>query len=150
MEVGIAVKKYLEESGQKRTDIFITSKILTPRGSVEESYAQCINSIEALDENRDFNDLAFVDLFLIHSPSTGPEARKEMWLALEMLVKLRRVRYIGVSNWGIGHIEELKTYATIWPPHVLQIEVCIHFLHGISDGDLTKSVTSILSATSCS
>ncbi len=66
---------------------------------------------------------AYVDLFLIHSPSGGPAARKEMWQALEKLVDEGKARSIGVSNFGVGHIEEMKGYAKIWPPHVNQIEV---------------------------
>lgn len=66
----------------------------------------------------------YVDLFLIHSPSGGPAAIKEMYQALEKLEGEGKVRSVGVSNFGIGHIEEMKKYARIWPPHVNQIEVC--------------------------
>jgi diketogulonate reductase-like aldo/keto reductase len=69
-----------------------------------------------------------VDLFLIHTASGGKAARKEMWLALEKLHSARKAKSIGVSNWGIGHIEEMKEYAKIWPPHVNQIEACIRML----------------------
>lgn len=34
-----------------------------------------------------------------------------------------KARSIGVSNFGVGHIEEMKQYAKIWPPHVNQIEL---------------------------
>ncbi len=68
-------------------------------------------------------DDEYVDLFLIHSSSGGPAARKEMWLALERLLSQGKTRAIGVSNYGVGHIEEMKAYATVWPPHVNQIEV---------------------------
>jgi diketogulonate reductase-like aldo/keto reductase len=34
------------------------------------------------------------------------------------------VKSIGVSNFGIGHIEEMRGYAKSWPPAVNQIEVC--------------------------
>jgi diketogulonate reductase-like aldo/keto reductase len=64
-----------------------------------------------------------VDLFLIHTASGGSAARKEMWLALEKLHEAGKARSIGVSNYGVGHIEEMKEYAKIWPPHVNQIEV---------------------------
>ena len=65
----------------------------------------------------------YVDLFLIHSPSGGKEARREMWLALERLLDEGQAKSIGVSNFGVGHIEEMRAYATVWPPHVNQIEV---------------------------
>ena len=65
----------------------------------------------------------YVDLFLIHSPSGGPEARREMWLALERLAEEGGARGIGVSNFGVGHVEEMRGWAKVWPPLVNQIEV---------------------------
>lgn len=65
----------------------------------------------------------YVDLFLIHSASPGKEARKEMWQALERLLEEGAARSIGVSNFGVGHIEEMREWAKVWPPHVDQIEV---------------------------
>ena len=70
----------------------------------------------------------YVDLFLIHTPSGGKAARKEMWLALERLESEGLAKSIGVSNFGVGHIEEMKEYARTWPPHVNQIEVCSAFV----------------------
>ncbi|KAK5012522.1 hypothetical protein LTR60_004336 [Cryomyces antarcticus] len=46
-----------------------------------------------------------------------------MWKALERAVDDGKVRAIGVSNYGKGHIEEMKEYAKIWPPAVNQIEL---------------------------
>ncbi|PQE32744.1 alcohol dehydrogenase protein [Rutstroemia sp. NJR-2017a WRK4] len=114
-EVGEAIR----ESGVKRSDIFITTKILTPGASVEESYQKCLDSVHAID-GKD----GYVDLFLIHSASSGSQKRKEMYLALEKLLEEGKTRSIGVSNWGIGHIEELKTFGVkTYPPHVNQIEL---------------------------
>ena len=115
-QVGNALKK----SGLKRSDVFITSKILSPGSSDDETYKSIINSVEAVDPSEN----GYIDLFLIHSPNGGAAARKTMWTALEKALKQGRVRAIGVSNFGNGHIEELKQYATTWPPHVNQIEVC--------------------------
>lgn len=113
-EVGLAVKK----SGLDRKDIYLTTKILSPGGSVDKSYAQCVESVNLLD-----SDTGYVDLFLVHSPNGGAAARKEMWQALERLYKEGKTKSIGVSNFGIKHIEELKEYAEVWPPHANQIEV---------------------------
>ena len=52
--------------------------------------------------------LDYVDLFLIHSPHTGPKHRREIWKALEKLVKEKKAKSIGVSNYGVKHLEELK------------------------------------------
>ncbi|KAF4977476.1 hypothetical protein FZEAL_5995 [Fusarium zealandicum] len=112
-EVGQAVK----QSGLGRKDIFLTTKILSAAGSVDKSYAQCVDSIKKLDPQD-----AYVDLFLIHSPNSGEAKRKEMWQALEKLYQEGKAKSIGVSNFGIKHIEELKQFAKVWPPHVNQIE----------------------------
>jgi diketogulonate reductase-like aldo/keto reductase len=115
-QVGQAVR----ESGLSRSDVFITTKILSAGGSVEKSYQKCLDSIQKIDNRED----GYVDLFLIHSPNAGSKARKEMWLALERLYEEGKVKSIGVSNFGKGHIEELKEFGKVWPPHVNQIEVC--------------------------
>ncbi|KAI1771712.1 NADP-dependent oxidoreductase domain-containing protein [Hypoxylon cercidicola] len=114
-EVGKAVR----QSGLSREDVFLTTKILTPGGSVDQSYRQCEESVRKLDSGEN----GYVDLFLIHSSSPGSEKRKELWQALERLYEQGKAKSIGVSNFGIGHIEELKTFAKVWPPHVNQIEL---------------------------
>ena len=67
-----------------------------------------------------------------------------MWLALERLLEAGKARSIGVSNYGVGHIEEMKEYAKIWPPHVNQIEVCSDFpiFYNGEHGALTRSRSS--------
>ncbi|KAE9378741.1 putative aldo-keto reductase [Stipitochalara longipes BDJ] len=113
-EVGEAVR----ESGLKRSEVFITTKILTAAGSVEKTHEKLLESVQKID-GKD----GYVDLFLVHTASGGSKARKEMWLALEKLLADGKARAIGTSNWGIGHIEELKVFAKVWPPHVNQIEL---------------------------
>ncbi|KAF2206034.1 aldo-keto reductase [Delitschia confertaspora ATCC 74209] len=115
-QVGHAVR----ESGLARSDIFITSKILSPGEDVDATYARIEASVRKLDSRKEGG---YVDLFLIHSPNGGSASRKLMWLALERAKSLGKVHDIGVSNYGIGHIEEMREYATTWPPVVNQIEL---------------------------
>lgn len=112
-EVGQAVKK----SGIKRSEIFITTKILAAGGSVDASYKKCVDSVNKIDPD------GYVDLFLIHSPNAGSKARKEMWSALLKLYDEGKAKAIGVSNFGINHIKELEGMGSVWPPHVNQVEV---------------------------
>ena len=104
----------------KRCDVFITTKILFAEGSVDKTYKKLLDSVHKID-GKD----GYVDLFLVHTASGGSKARKEMWQALERLKEDGKTRSIGVSNWGIEHIQELKSFAKIYPPHVNQIEVCV-------------------------
>lgn len=111
--------------------MFVTTKILAAGGSEEKSYGKCIESVEKIDdglgEGGKGEGRGYVDLFLIHSPSAGAEARREMWGALERVWREGRARSIGVSNFGVGHVEEMRGYAEVWPPHVNQIEVSPFF-----------------------
>jgi diketogulonate reductase-like aldo/keto reductase len=120
-EVGEAVR----QSGLKRSDIFITTKILSPGSGVDQNYQQMLDSIQKID-GKD----GYVDLFLIHTSSMGAKKRKEIYQALEKLLEEGKTKSIGVSNWGIGHIEELQSFAKIYPPHVNQIEVRMQMLIG--------------------
>ena len=47
---------------------------------------------------------------MIHAPYGGKEARLGTWRALVEAQKAGHVRSIGVSNFGIPHLEELKEY----------------------------------------
>lgn len=54
--------------------------------------------------------LSYLDLVLIHSPYGGPENRKGAWKALVECVEAGKIRSIGVSNYGVHHLEELESY----------------------------------------
>lgn len=63
-----------------------------------------------------------IDLYLMHSSGDGPRERKETWQILERKVADGKIRHLGVSNWGVKHLQELEKYANI-KPVVNQIEV---------------------------
>jgi diketogulonate reductase-like aldo/keto reductase len=114
------VGQALAESGLPRKDVYITSKILSPGEDVESTYKKIADSVEKL-AGKD----GHADLFLIHSPNGGKEARKLMWLALKQAQEKGIVRDIGVSNYGIQHIDEIASIdSKASLPAVNQIEVC--------------------------
>lgn len=113
-EVGEAIR----QSGIPRNEIFVTSKILSPGASPEDTYDKIVASIDKIS-----GEGGYIDLFLIHSPSSGAPGRKLLWQTMERLFEEGRLKSIGVSNFGVKHIEELKPYAKVWPPQVNQIEV---------------------------
>lgn len=47
---------------------------------------------------------------LIHAPYGGKEARLGSWRALVEAQKAGKTKSIGVSNYGIHHLEELESY----------------------------------------
>jgi len=95
--------KAIIASGLKREDIFFTSKI-APR---DMGYDKTKKAIEA-----SFADtgLDYFDLFLVHAPYGGSEARCGTWKALVEAQKAGKIRSIGVSNYGVHHLNELKEF----------------------------------------
>lgn len=114
VEVGKAVK----ECGLKRGDVFITSKVLTPGDDDEATYQKVLDSVKNID-----GENGYLDLMLIHNSTSGTEGVKKMWQAMEKLHSEGKIKAIGVSNFGVGHIERLKDSAKVWPPAVNQLEL---------------------------
>lgn len=50
------------------------------------------------------------DLYLLHAPYGGKTNRLGAWKALVEAVEAGKVRSIGVSNYGVHHLEELEEY----------------------------------------
>lgn len=121
-EVGEAVANAAKTQGITRDDIFLTTKILSHDARSGKSiYESVAGSVAKLGGG---GAGAYVDLFLVHWPQSR-EFRKSAWKALEKLYEQGKSKTIGVSNFGVGDLEEMKEYATIWPPHVNQIEVSL-------------------------
>jgi diketogulonate reductase-like aldo/keto reductase len=123
-QVGQAIK----QSGIPRSEVYVTSKIISAGADVEETYQKILKSVEKVDPSEN----GYIDLFLIHSSNPGPGKRKNMWLALEKAKDAGKVRDIGVSNYGKQHIEEMKSFAKTWPPVVNQIEVRVDPDHDLA------------------
>ena len=96
----------LQESGMKRDELFITSKV----GNDEQGYE---GTLRAYDQSLKRLQTDYLDLYLIHWPMR--HTRKETWRALETLYSEKRVRAIGVSNYYEPHLEELFAYASVIP-----------------------------------
>lgn len=107
-EIGNAIRN----SGIKRDQIFLTTKL----NNTDHGYDQ---ALKAFDESLQKLQQDYIDLYLIHWPIK--EGRKESWKALEKLYADKRVRAIGVANYTVPFLEELKSYSSIIPA-VNQIE----------------------------
>ena len=87
-------------SGLPRSELFIVTKLRNPKGGVEETLECLRESVRKCSGSKGKweGGEGYVDLFLIHSPQSGPEGRKIEWQALEKLRAEGGTREIGVSN----------------------------------------------------
>src|SRR6476659_7586406 len=103
-DVGRAVR----ESGIRREEIFITTKVWDSDQGYDSTLTACERSLRRLG-------LSFIDLYLIHWPVQGKS--KDTWKAMIQLLKGGKARAIGVSNYEILDVQDFDTV-----PSVNQVE----------------------------
>jgi diketogulonate reductase-like aldo/keto reductase len=106
------VGRGIKESGVPRKEIFVTTKLWNNDQGFESALKAFEISLKKLG-------LEYVDLYLIHWPST--EKRGESWKALEKIHKQGLAKNIGVSNYTVRHLDELLSNSEVVPA-VNQIE----------------------------
>ncbi|QPC77190.1 hypothetical protein HYE68_007942 [Fusarium pseudograminearum] len=95
----------IQAAGLPREEVFFTTKIFTRQFPL--NYENAHKQVDiALDETK----LDYLDLVLIHAPYGGSDARKGAWKALVECVEAGKVRSLGVSNYGVHHLDELEAY----------------------------------------
>lgn len=114
-EVGQAIR----ESGIKREDLFITSKLWNSERGYE-------STLEAFEKTLERLGLDYLDLYLIHWPASVHQFENwetinvETWRAMIRLYREGRIRAIGVSNFLPHHLSALMEMEVT--PMVNQIE----------------------------
>ena len=104
--VGKALKRIFIDTDLKRSDVRITTK-LWPGGLIKiDRVKNKEGTFKSIEKSLRNLDLDYVDLYLIHSPH-AKSGRIEQWEALLELQDQGKTINIGVSNWGINHLEEL-------------------------------------------
>jgi diketogulonate reductase-like aldo/keto reductase len=99
-EAGKAVLDFLSSDANAdsltREQIHFTSKLASnssydaARKAIKKSVKEC--------------GLGYIDLFLLHSPYGGKQARLDSWRAVEDAIHDGEVRIGGVSNYGVKHV----------------------------------------------
>ncbi|KAK7039187.1 hypothetical protein VNI00_010092 [Paramarasmius palmivorus] len=121
-----SVGKALKESGLKREEVFVTTKIAwNHHGRVQEAFNDSLANL----------DTEYIDLWLLHWPQqlayeegtlflTNPDGTLktvdyptfvEVWADMERVFEQGKVRAIGVSNFSIKNFEILLKKAKIVP-----------------------------------
>ncbi len=119
--VGKALKTIFSNTKLKRDDITITTK-LWPGGLVKlDRVKNKEGTVKSLEKSLRNLDLEYVDLYLIHSPH-AKDKRIEQWETLLSLQEKGMAKNVGVSNWGINHLEEL-IQKSLPLPSANQIEI---------------------------
>ena len=119
------VGQAIQDSGVPREEIFVTTKLW----NIDQGYE---STLKAIDLSLEKLGLSYVDLYLIHWPTASAESdesgnylsvnkRKETWKAMEEIYKSGKAKAIGVSNYTVEHLEEMKGYIEV-PPAVNQVE----------------------------
>lgn len=109
-----SVGQGIKESGVKREDLFVTTKLWNADHGYESAK-------KAIDTSLTKLGLDYLDLYLIHWPNPAAmrdhwaELNAESWRAMEEAVKAGKIRAIGISNFRKHHIDELLKTATIKP-----------------------------------
>ncbi|EGN99599.1 hypothetical protein SERLA73DRAFT_52555 [Serpula lacrymans var. lacrymans S7.3] len=110
-----AVGEAVKESGIDRHELFITSKCVSQNHGYE-------TTLKGVDQSLVKFGFDYIDLFLIHDPMSGTEKRLATYKALLECQKAGKIRSVGVSNYGVKHLEEIKN-AGLELPTVNQIEL---------------------------
>ncbi len=111
-----SVGEGIQQSGFKREELFITSKLWVDDSgyeSTKKAYETTLNKL----------GLEYLDLYLIHRPRGDVNGS---WRAMEELYEEGKIRAIGVSNFEPDQLNDLMTYARI-KPAVNQIETHVFF-----------------------
>ena len=87
---------------------FITSKLWNTRHDVV---------LEGLNQTLSNLKTDYIDLYLVHWPVNfkGAFNLEKVWKRMEQLVEMKKVRSIGVSNFGVKNITKLMSFCKMKP-----------------------------------
>jgi diketogulonate reductase-like aldo/keto reductase len=93
----------LKESGVKREDIFLVSKVPSEHQGYDGVMMALRNSLKRLGTD-------YLDLYLLHDYDTAFPLNETMKAMVELKEK-GLIKNIGVSNFGIEHLKEAQSYS---------------------------------------
>lgn len=106
------VGEAIHNSGIPREELFVTTKLWNSDQGYDSTFHAFDASLRRLG-------LDYLDLYLIHFPV--PQIRNESWRAMKEILRKGRCRAVGVSNFTINHLKELREHSDLTPA-VNQVE----------------------------
>ncbi|KIK58080.1 hypothetical protein GYMLUDRAFT_45629 [Collybiopsis luxurians FD-317 M1] len=103
-DCGRAISDFCQKHDVPRSNVFFTTKLKYNNG-----YQGVTRSIQ---KSIDKCGLGYIDLYLIHGPIGGKNARLESWRAICEAYKAGKLRSIGISTFGIRHMQEIIDFCT--------------------------------------
>lgn len=100
------VGKALHQSGLRREEVFITTKVWDSDQGYDTTLRACERSLRQLG-------LAYVDLYLIHWPVQGLSMKT--WKAMVQILQEGKSRSIGVSNYRIVDLKQILHNSDVTP-----------------------------------
>jgi methylglyoxal/glyoxal reductase len=102
----------LRESGIKREEVFITTKVWNSYQGYDSTLQACEQSLRRLG-------MTYVDLYLIHWPVQGMSL--DTWRAMVQSLQTGKARSVGVSNYTVELLQEILQNSDVVPA-VNQVE----------------------------
>jgi len=97
------VGRAIRETGIRREDVFITTKVSPEHFDYDNILKSCGNSLRRLK-------MDYVDLYLLHWPRVGMKL-EETFRALNKLVRDGKVRHLGVSNFKLTQVKQSRQFS---------------------------------------
>lgn len=116
----VAVGEGIKQSGIKREELFITSKLWKADMGYENAKKGFQTSIDKLKTD-------YLDLYLIHRPAGGDW--KGSWKAMEELYHEGKIKALGMSNADFAQMDDLISNFEV-KPAIHQIETHAFFQEG--------------------
>lgn len=124
--VGKGIQAFLADSEKTRQDLFLQTKFTFADGQDHRKPYNEMDSYElqvqqSFSSSLEHLQTDYIDSYILHGPlfsdglSTGDW---EVWHAMEALWRVKKIKFLGISNVNLKQLEEFYTYSTVKPTFV--------------------------------